>query len=129
MAIASILIADDDRNLSQTLAGILQTEGYEVTVVHDGQSALEAHQNITPDVMILDVSMPVLDGLEVCRRVRATDERVIILMLTAQRQVDDKVGALDQGADDYMTKPFGTRELLARLKSLLRRTTYGPPNP
>jgi two-component system response regulator MprA len=119
---ARILVVDDEPAVQQALARALALERYEVALSADGGDALERIGEDSYDVVILDVSMPVLDGLEVCRRVRLGGDRTPVLMLTAREQVDDRVAGLDAGADDYLTKPFALRELMARVRALLRRT-------
>jgi len=103
------------------LERILRFEGYGVVTVSDGAAALEAIDEHTPDAIVLDVMMPLVDGLSVCRRLRARDDRTPVLMLTARDEVHDRVAGLDAGADDYLPKPFSLDELLARLRALLRR--------
>jgi len=117
------LIADDDPAVRDSLRRSLTFNGYEVDDVADGQAALSAVTENPPDAVILDVNMPVMDGLEACRRIRATGHNVPILMLTAREDVRDRVLGLDAGADDYLPKPFVLEELLARLRALLRRST------
>ncbi|MSZ36789.1 MAG: response regulator, partial [Actinobacteria bacterium] len=116
-----VLIADDDRAIREALERALSLEGYAVTSVNDGAKALEAVKAETPDVLILDLMMPVIDGMTVCRVLRAEKNRVPILMLTARTETSDRVAGLDAGADDYLPKPFALDELLARLRVLLRR--------
>jgi two-component system response regulator MprA len=118
-----VLIAEDDRSVRESLVLALGVEGYDVEAVNDGAQALEAVALHEPDVIILDIMMPVLDGLTVCRRLRAGKCRTPILMLTARHEVSDRVSGLDAGADDYLAKPFSLDELLARLRALLRRTS------
>ena len=118
-----VLVAEDDRSVRDSLVLALQVEGYEVEAVTDGEQAIEAFERRIPDVVVLDVMMPKLDGLEVCRRIRAADSLVPVLMLTARHEIADRVGGLDAGADDYLVKPFSLDELLARLRALLRRTS------
>ena len=120
---ARILVAEDDRAVRQAVERALRFEGFDVTAVRDGSEALQALLNDTPDVVILDVMMPHIDGLDVCRRVRARGDATPILMLTARHEVSDRVAGLDAGADDYLVKPFALEELLARLRALLRRST------
>lgn len=119
---ARILIAEDDRSVRQSLQRALRYEGYEVGVATDGAEALEAVAEERPDLLILDIMMPHVDGLSVCRRIRAKGDDLPILMLTAKYEVSDRVVGLDAGADDYLVKPFALEELLARLRALLRRT-------
>jgi len=124
-----LLLADDDRAIRESLERALELEGYSVTSVADGVEALSAIRRETPDVVILDVMMPGVDGLGVCRVVRADGMRVPILMLTARVEVDARVAGLDAGADDYLAKPFELGELLARLRALLRRAPTEPSGP
>jgi two-component system response regulator MprA len=116
-----ILVVDDDRAVRDSLRRSLQFNGYQVELAGDGQQALEAVLAQRPDAMVLDVMMPRLDGLEVCRRLRSTGDDLPILVLTARDAVADRVSGLDAGADDYLPKPFALEELLARLRALLRR--------
>jgi two-component system, OmpR family, response regulator MprA len=118
-----VLIAEDDRSVRESLILALGIEGYDVEAVNDGAQALEAVALREPDVIVLDIMMPILDGLTVCRRLRAGKCRTPILMLTARHEVSDRVSGLDAGADDYLAKPFSLDELLARLRALLRRTS------
>jgi two-component system response regulator MprA len=117
-----VLVADDDRAIRESLERALDLEGYDVTIVNDGAAALAATKDLSPDVIVLDVMMPVIDGLTVCRVLRAEHDRTPILMLTARTETSDRVAGLDAGADDYLAKPFELDELLARLRALLRRT-------
>jgi two-component system, OmpR family, response regulator MprA len=117
-----ILVVDDDRAVRDSLRRALTLAGYEVQVAEDGEQALELVVQDVPDALVLDVGMPGIDGLEVCRRVRRLGNRVPILMLTARDAVADRIDGLDVGADDYMVKPFDVGELKARLRALLRRT-------
>jgi two-component system response regulator MprA len=116
-----VLVVDDDPELRAALTRALTIDGYEVSAVSNGAKALEAVPDLEPDVLVLDVMMPVLGGLEVCRRLRARGDRTPILVLTARDQVGDRVAGLDAGADDYLAKPFALEELRARLRALLRR--------
>src|SRR5262245_14027464 len=120
---ARILGAEGDGRLRESLGMALGLEGYDVQAVGDGEQALEAVFEREPDVMVLDVMMPFVDGLTVCRRLRARGVKVPILMLTARHEVADRVSGLDAGADDYLVKPFALDELSARLRALLRRTS------
>jgi two-component system response regulator MprA len=123
-----ILVVDDDAAVRDSLARTLRFEGYQVDTAYDGQQALDAVRTNEPDAMILDVSMPVLDGLEACRQLRAEATLLPVLMLTARDNVGDRVAGLDAGADDYLIKPFALQELLARLRALLRRSLIAAPS-
>jgi two-component system response regulator MprA len=116
-----VLIADDDRAIRTALTRALELEGYAVVAVADGAAALDAARTEPPDVLVLDVMMPSVDGLTVCRVLRAERDHTPILMLTARTETSDRVAGLDAGADDYLPKPFELDELLARLRALLRR--------
>jgi len=118
---ARILLADDDRAIRDALTRALSLEGYEVVQASDGAQALVQVEASRPDVAILDVMMPNVDGLTVCRVIRAERNRLPILMLTARTETQDRVAGLDAGADDYLAKPFDLEELLARVRALLRR--------
>ncbi|MBA3906177.1 MAG: response regulator transcription factor [Pseudonocardiales bacterium] len=118
-----ILVVDDDRAVRESLRRSLAFHGYDVELASDGQAALECVAGKRPDAMVLDVMMPRLDGLEVCRRLRSSGDGLPILVLTARDAVSDRVAGLDAGADDYLPKPFALEELLARLRALLRRRT------
>jgi two-component system, OmpR family, response regulator MprA len=121
-----ILVVDDERAVRESLRRALELEGYEIDLAEGGEEALQRLASKTePDAMILDVLMPGVDGLEVCRRLRSEGSRLPVLMLTARVEVEDRVEGLDAGADDYLTKPFALDELKARLRALLRRTTNG----
>jgi len=125
-----ILVVDDERAVRDSLRRALELEGYSVELASDGEDALERlSANGEPDAMILDVLMPGMDGLEVCRRVRREGNRIPVLMLTARAEVENRVAGLDAGADDYVTKPFALEELLARMRALLRRTPGGSGEP
>lgn len=117
---ARILLVEDESSLSEPLAFLLEKEGYEVTVAADGQLALDSFARAEPDVILLDLMLPKVSGLEVCKRIRAVST-VPIVMLTAKDTEVDIVVGLELGADDYVTKPYSTRELLARVKAVLRR--------
>ncbi|HVB27977.1 MAG TPA: response regulator transcription factor [Mycobacteriales bacterium] len=117
-----MLIVDDDPELRAALSRALSLDGYRVHAVSNGVKALEAVPDLHPDVVVLDVMMPYVGGLEVCRRLRAAGDRTPILVLTARDEVGDRVAGLDAGADDYLVKPFALDELRARLRALLRRT-------
>ena len=116
-----ILIVDDDRNICELLRLYLEKEGYETFLAHDGESAINVHDEMDVDLVLLDVMMPRVDGWEACRRIRAKKETPII-MLTAKGETFDKVLGLELGADDYIVKPFDTKEVVARIKAVLRRT-------
>jgi two-component system response regulator MprA len=118
---SKILVVDDDIEIGAAIAAALEVEGYEVKVAPDGLRALTDVAAWTPDAMVLDVLMPGLDGLAVCRRLRALGDRLPILMVTARDAIADRVDGLDAGADDYLVKPFDVHELLARLRALVRR--------
>ena len=117
----SVLVAEDDKNIAELLQMYLEKEGYAVTLAQDGGQALTKFRAIAPDLVLLDVMMPVMDGWGVCRAIRAESQTPII-MLTAKGETDDKVSGLKAGADDYITKPFEMREVLARMEAVLRRT-------
>ncbi len=119
--ITHILIVDDDTRVTNALRRILAYEGYHVSTALDGKTALEIARTKSPDLIILDLMLPGIDGLEICRRLRATENTVPILMLTARDTIADRVLGLEIGADDYLVKPFALEELLARVKALLRR--------
>ncbi len=116
-----ILVVDDDRAVREALRRTLALAGYDVLLVEDGEAAVEQVVQAVPDAVVLDVGLPGIDGLEVCRRVRRMGSRVPILILTARDAVSDRIDGLDVGADDYMVKPFDVGELKARLRALLRR--------
>jgi two-component system, OmpR family, response regulator MprA len=122
----SVLVVDDEPAVRQALQRALTFEGYDVRVAADGHAALDLLLTDTADAILLDVAMPGIDGLEVCRRLRAAGDRTPILMLTARHATADRVAGLDAGADDYLVKPFALEELLARLRALLRRTAPAP---
>jgi two-component system response regulator MprA len=116
-----ILIVEDERSIASAVRRGLAFEGYRVQVAEDGHQALDIARERVPDLVVLDIMLPGIDGLEVCRRLRAAGEDVPILMLTARDEVADRVAGLDAGADDYLVKPFAFEELLARVRALLRR--------
>ncbi|WP_129667666.1 response regulator transcription factor [Phytoactinopolyspora endophytica] len=125
-----VLVVDDEPVLLESLARSLRFEGYQVTTARDGVEGLRKLPQVRPDALVLDVMMPQLSGLEVCRRLRDQGDRTPVLMLTARDAVRDRVRGLDVGADDYLVKPFAHEELLARLRAILRRTgqtTDEPP--
>jgi two-component system response regulator MprA len=126
MSSMKVLVVDDERAVRESLRRALELEGYEIELAADGREALDRlDANSQPDAVILDVLMPRVDGLEVCRRLRSGGNTLPVLMLTARDEVENRVAGLDAGADDYVTKPFALEELLARLRALLRRTTTG----
>jgi two-component system response regulator MprA len=120
-----ILVVDDDLAVRRSIDRALRLEGYEVTTVGSGGEALESLAQSPPDAIVLDLQLPDLDGLAVCRRMRSAGDDTPVLMLTARQAVDDRVQGLDAGADDYLVKPFALAELLARLRALLRRRFEG----
>jgi two-component system response regulator MprA len=123
-----ILIADDDRAVRDALRRALALGGYDVELAADGRQTLDSVAQAAPDAIVLDIGMPNVDGLEVCRRLRRAGDRVPILMLTARDAVEDRIEGLDAGADDYLVKPFDVGELRARLRALLRRSnSVGEP--
>ncbi len=117
-----ILLAEDEKDLSRAVTAILTHNGYEVTAVYDGEAAVEASRSGIYDVMVLDIMMPKKDGLSALKEIRDTGNMTPALFLTAKSEVDDRITGLDAGADDYLTKPFAMKELLARIRSLTRRT-------
>ncbi len=119
-------MAEDDRRQAEVLRRYLESEGYSAFVVHDGRAALEHARRRAPDLLVLDVMMPELDGLDVCRILRR-ESNVLVLMLTARSTEDDLLRGLDLGADDYLTKPYSPRELMARVRTLLRRVGRAAP--
>ncbi|WTF05583.1 response regulator transcription factor [Streptomyces sp. NBC_01613] len=119
----TVLLAEDDRAIRHALERALSLEGYQVTAVADGVEALAQAHRTPPDVLLLDVMMPGIDGLQVCRVLRAEGDRTPILMLTALVETADRIAGLDAGADDYVVKPFDVEEVFARLRALLRRTS------
>lgn len=121
---ARLLVVDDDARLRSFLVGELRCEGYAVTEAEDGQSALLALRQEPGDLVLLDWTLPDFSGVEICRRLRASGVIIPVLMLTSRDDMRDRVEALDSGADDYMIKPFSIEELLARVRSMLRRTAY-----
>jgi two-component system response regulator MprA len=121
-----VLLAEDDRAVRESLTRALTLEGYTVQAVTNGALALDALREATPDLVLLDVSMPLVDGLTVCRVLRSERNRVPILMLTARTETSDRVAGLDAGADDYLPKPFDLGELFARMRALLRRAQPDP---
>ena len=119
---ARVLVVEDEEHIREGLVDILEGEGYEVTQASEGEEAISKFAESPPDLILLDVRMPKTNGYEVCRAIRERDRRVPIVMLTAKSEEIDKVLGLELGADDYITKPFGVRELLARVAAVLRRS-------
>jgi two-component system response regulator MprA len=124
-----LLVVDDDAAVREALAVVLSLDGFEVTTAEDGREAIRTLHSDRPDAVVLDILMPGLDGIEVCRRIRAAGDRTPVLMLTARAEVAERVAGLEAGADDYLVKPFAREELIARLRALLRRTGWeGDPD-
>ena len=122
----TVLIVEDEQNIVDILSFNLEREGYDTLEAYDGNTGLQLALEQNPDLVLLDLMLPGMDGFEVCRRIRATGSAVPILMLTAREEEADKVLGLELGADDYITKPFGMRELLARVKANIRRSAMAP---
>lgn len=129
MTSKTLLIAEDDPSILQGLCDLLDSEGYQVVSATDGQQALDLFRKHQPDLLILDVRMPVLSGFDVCLEIRKQDSHTPILFLTAQNEESDQVFGLRSGGDDYITKPFGMQALLARIEALLRRAKPSPQPP
>lgn len=121
MSMGKILVSDDDRNIAELLRLYLEKEGYTVVLAFDGEEAIEQFNRENPDLVLLDIMMPKLDGWQVCREIRKTSD-VPIIMITAKGETFDKVLGLELGADDYVVKPFDSKEIVARIKAVLRRT-------
>jgi two-component system, OmpR family, response regulator MprA len=119
-----LLVVDDDAAVREALAVVLSLDGFDVTTAGDGREAIRSLRSDRPDAVVLDILMPHLDGVEVCRRMRAAGDRTPVLMLTARAEVAERVAGLEAGADDYLVKPFAREELIARLRALLRRTGW-----
>ena len=126
MAARHLLIVDDEDNLRSMLRAALRHHGFEVTEAADGRAALDAVERDRPDLIVLDVMMPELDGFEVCRRLRAAGDDTPVLFLTARDAAEDRVSGFTKGGDDYVTKPFSLEELVARIRAILRRVASGP---
>ena len=124
----SVLIVEDDKNIAELLQLYLQKEGYAVSIANDGGQGLSSFRTLQPDIVLLDVMMPVMDGWAVCRAIRA-ESKTPIIMLTAKSETDDKVSGLKSGADDYITKPFEMKEVLARIEAVMRRSDRAPQEP
>ena len=122
MATGKILIVDDDTNICELLRLYIEKEGYEASIANDGETALKMFDSVNPDLVLLDIMLPGMDGWSICRKIRETS-KVPIIMLTAKGELEDKVNGLELGADDYITKPFEMKEVLARVHAVLRR--YG----
>ena len=125
MTEAMILVVEDEQSIASLVTLYLTNEGFRVSQIADGAQAIEAVERVKPDLVILDVMLPGMDGIEICRRLRAAGDGLPIVMLTARDAEVDRVLGLELGADDYITKPFSPRELVARVKAVLRRTTRG----
>jgi len=123
-----VLIADDDQAVRDSLERTLRFEGYNVEIAGDGVDALARAADTPPDLFVLDVTMPLMGGLDACRQLRAAGDRTPVLMLTARDGISDRVAGLDAGADDYLVKPFALQELLARVRALLRRVAADAPD-
>ena len=121
MTKGKILVVDDDKNICELLRLYIEKEGYDIEIANDGQEALTKFKEVQPDLIMLDIMLPIHDGLYVCREIRKTSQ-VPIIMLTAKGEVFDKVLGLELGADDYVVKPFEAKEIIARIKAVLRRT-------
>src|SRR5947209_17929254 len=126
MAPARVLVVDDEKMVTEVVGRYLEREGFEVALAADGEEALRLAREQSPDLVILDLMLPKIDGLEVCRALRR-DSQVPIIMLTAKGEELDRIVGLELGADDYVVKPFSPRELLARIKAVLRRGTARAP--
>jgi DNA-binding response OmpR family regulator len=125
---ATILVVDDEPSIGEVVSIYLRRAGYQVLVAHDGQAALEAVEKQPPDLVVLDLMLPQVDGLQITRRLRAQGDTPII-MLTARREEADRIAGLEMGADDYVVKPFSPQELVSRVKAVLRRTRASAPTP
>ena len=121
MELGKIMVVDDDKNICELLRLYLEKEGYQVVIANDGKEAVELNEKEDPELILLDIMLPQLDGWQVCREIRKKSQ-VPIIMLTAKGEVFDKVLGLELGADDYIVKPFETKEVVARIKAVLRRT-------
>ncbi|MBQ7580730.1 MAG: response regulator transcription factor [Clostridia bacterium] len=126
MASEKVLIVDDDKNICELLRLYLEKEGFQTVIVNDGEEAITAFKDENPDIMLLDIMLPKLDGWQVCREIRKFSDKPII-MITAKGETFDKVLGLELGADDYIAKPFETKEVVARIKAVLRRSSSSQP--
>lgn len=117
----NILIVEDDVHIADGLAQLMELEGYQTTIAHDGKAGLECYQQGQFDLLIIDIMMPIMDGYELCKTIRKTDENTAIIMLSAKNAEIDKVVGLELGADDFISKPFGAREVIARIHAVMRR--------
>jgi DNA-binding response OmpR family regulator len=124
--VSTVVIVEDDRTLASVVASYLRRAGHEVLLAHDGETGLELVSTRLPDLVLLDVMLPEMDGLDLCARVRRQQPDLPVIMLTALGDVDDRIAGLEVGADDYMTKPFSPRELMLRVESVLRRAAHAP---
>ena len=125
MSLGKILVVDDDTNICELLRLYMEKEGYTVYIANDGESAVHVFSEVNPDIVILDIMLPKMDGWQVCREIRKVSDKPII-MVTARGETFDKVLGLELGADDYIVKPFDTKEVMARVKAVLRRTVTSP---
>lgn len=125
MSNGKILVVDDDKNICELLRLYMENDGYTVSMAYDGEAALRTFNEFKPDIVILDIMLPKMDGWQVCREIRKVSEKPII-MVTAKGETFDKVLGLELGADDYIVKPFETKEVMARIKAVLRRTNISP---
>jgi DNA-binding response OmpR family regulator len=126
---AEVLVVDDDDTVANVVVSYLERTGHRTRRVRDGQSALDSVAARAPDLVVLDLMLPELDGLEVCRRIRLTHPQLPVIMLTALGEAEDRIAGLEVGADDYVTKPFSPRELVLRVDSVLRRSATEPSSP
>lgn len=124
MSVGKILVVDDDANICELLRLYMEKDGYDVVIANDGESAVKMFSEVKPDIILLDIMLPKMDGWQVCREIRKVAETPII-MVTAKGETFDKVLGLELGADDYIVKPFDTKEVMARIKAVLRRTSTG----
>lgn len=122
MALGKILVVDDDTNICELLRLYMEKDGYSVSIANDGETAVKAFSEVQPDIVLLDIMLPKMDGWQVCREIRKTSDKPII-MVTAKGETFDKILGLELGADDYVVKPFDTKEIMARIKAVLRRTS------